>query len=466
MCRLNQTMRQSVGYVYQPQVNNNIATQNKQRDTIASCLSRSSNEGELGGEGFTDIVRDIFQKGSKVLQAANLVDKAYTSELGTAIRNQIPSSDDKARPGFAGERHMLLKLPNGKTGVANWMGPGTEVIKRLKRGDPGRTPSDTVAKMHDVQYGLAQGAPTKAKQAEMVRAADNRMVRTLKGIAAGKHGGDSQRNIQAGMRLIQAKVLGEDLGLLDKQQFSGPLAKLPEGEKQLLMAGQAALQQAGYGILPGQELKSKLLKKAARAKTRRKAIKKASYSKTLPSTKAYRLYGSGNGLLGFINTVLLPKLMRDVGVDTKHLNMTKVRGAVKRVVNMKNELPKLVAKLTKTILPILTRGKLRSLGLNVQGGNGVANGIMESLDRANIKLGEKLAKGMFKALKWFLSRQQGNGLKLAGSGLNLPGNGFWGDFAKGFKMVFKPGSKVLATVATALGQPEIGVPLGIVSELL
>ena len=46
------------------------------------------------------------------------------------------------------------------------------------------------------------------------------------------------------------------------------------------------------------------------------------------------------------------------------------------------------------------------------------------------------------------------------------GHGPWEDFKQGFTSVFKPGAAILGTVATALGQPEIGIPLGLISELM
>ena len=75
---------------------------------------------------------------------------------------------------------MILQLKNGKNGVANYMGPGTEVVKRLKRGDPGRTPADMVAKRHDIDYTLASGSRDEASQLKQIRTADNRMINSLK----------------------------------------------------------------------------------------------------------------------------------------------------------------------------------------------------------------------------------------------------------------------------------------------
>ena len=43
---------------------------------------------------------------------------------------------------------------------------------------------------------------------------------------------------------------------------------------------------------------------------------------------------------------------------------------------------------------------------------------------------------------------------------------FWHGFKRGFTSVFKPGAQVLAPIATALGQPEIGIPLGIVANAM
>jgi hypothetical protein len=48
----------------------------------------------------------------------------------------------------------------------------------------------------------------------------------------------------------------------------------------------------------------------------------------------------------------------------------------------------------------------------------------------------------------------------------MVGDGFWGDFKKGFLSVFKPGTKILGGIASALGQPEFGVPLEILSSAL
>ena len=39
-------------------------------------------------------------------------------------------------------------------------------------------------------------------------------------------------------------------------------------------------------------------------------------------------------------------------------------------------------------------------------------------------------------------------------------------FKTGFLSIFKPGAKILGTVATAVGVPEVGIPLSMISNML
>lgn len=478
MTRLNQSRRQLVGSVYSPQVNNNIGTVQYERNMAA--VQAQAFDYNMEGDGFGDIVRGIFNKGKQGLKyiwknkeaIAKKASDAYTGETGTALRNLIPDSDDTARPGFAGEKHAILELKNGKNGVANWMGPGTNVIARLKRGDPGRTPADMVAKKHDIGYTLASGEPTREKQLAKVREADNRMIRSLKGIQAGEHGGDASRNIQMGMRLIQAKTLGEDLGVLDKTKFAGDLKKISDADKVLLMSNNARLTQEGYGMLPGDQLKQKLLKKMVREKKMGKLgsgygkSNGTSYGKTLPSTKAYPLKGMGGkgDIMNFLMKGVIPSLIDTLGINPKVLPMGKIAPMVSKALDLakSGNLPSTISNLTKTLLPILTHGKLKTIGVKMSG-----KGIMDVVHASG--LDKKLASGLFGAFKHHRNQMavaQGKRPPypkgFSGKGLNLPGGSwgsFWKGFKKGFVSVFKPGAQILGTVASALGQPEFGIPL-------
>jgi hypothetical protein len=474
MTRLNQSRRQQIGYVYKPQVNNDIGlTQCGRKMKLVQIQSFDQNQ--MSGEGFMDIVRGIFNKGKEgakyLYDNKDKIADAYSGEIGTALRNMIPDSDENARPGFAGEKHMILQLKNGKNGVANYMGPGTEVIKRLKRGDPGRTPADTVAKRHDIDYVLAQGARTPADQFKQIRAADDRMINSLKKIQANK--GDAGRNIQAGMRLIQAKKLGEDSGILSKDKFAGPLKSISDADKILLMSNRARLTQEGYGLsLPGGSLKQKLIRNMVKQKKLKgsgKLITGQSMSKTLPGMKNYKLnprpiVGAG-AIADFVAEQALPSLAKTLGLPPSMLPTEQIKKVVNLGMSKTGKIGSTLDLVAKYAVPILTQMKIKKMT-----GKGMSGaGINKVLAKHNGKLQKTLKIGLMKALHSRLSsnnKQSGKGLNPAGKGLNPAGGSFWSDFKKGFTSVFKPFAKIAAPIATALGVPEIGVPLGIVGDML
>ena len=57
----------------------------------------------------------------------------------------------------------------------------------------------------------------RALQLKQIREADNRMVDSLNRL----DGKDSAFNIALGKKVIQGKMLGEDMGILDKELFAG-----------------------------------------------------------------------------------------------------------------------------------------------------------------------------------------------------------------------------------------------------
>mgnify|MGYP003636689733 FL=1 len=461
MTRLNQSRRQQIGYVYKPQVNNDIGlTQCGRKMNLVQIQSFDQNQ--MNGEGFMDIVRGIFNKGKQgakmLYDNKDKIADAYSGEIGTAIRNAIPDSDETARNGFAGEKHMILQLKNGKNGVANYMGPGTEIEKRLRRNDPGRTPADTVAKRHDLDYALAQGARTTAGQFKQVRAADNRMINSLKKIQASK--GDAARNIQAGMRLIQAKTVGEDAGLLSQSKFAGPLKNIPDADKVLLMSNRARLTQEGYGLsLPGGSLKQKLIRNMAKQKKLRgsgKRITGQSRSTTYPGMKNYKLnpkpiVGAG-AIADFIANKALPSLAKHLGLPPSMLPTEQIKKVVNLGMSKTGKIGSTLDLVAKYAVPILTQMKIKKMT-----GKGMSGaGVKKVLAKHNGKLQKSLKIGLMKALH----------SKMSGKGLNPAGGSFWSDFGKGFTSVFKPFAKIFAPIASAVGVPEIGIPLGIVGDML
>ena len=251
--------RQRLGFQYQPQRDNRIRDKvktnfNEYHSIAEDFYIKNEQQMDMGGEGIIDLAKKGYEK------AKNLFGKAsdlYESEIGTDLINALPSSDDTARPKFAGEKHAILQLANGKYGIANYMGPGTQVVKRIARGDPPRTLADKVAQRHDIDYTLASAMSSKEKQLKAVREADNRMINSLNRLEQGNL--DAKKNIMLGKQIIKGKTIAEDLGILDKSKFAGDLEKMSDADRMKLMAKRASLSQEGYG-LPGQKLKQKLIK--------------------------------------------------------------------------------------------------------------------------------------------------------------------------------------------------------------
>lgn len=373
-------------------------------------------QNSMAGEGIVDTVKSVYQKGKMGLTS---IMNNYTGDLGTAIRNAIPDSDNTARAGFSGEKHAILKLENGKMGVANYMGPGTNVMARLKRGDPGRTETDRASMAHDIRYGLAQNIGD-------IRNADKIMMTAVD--RASKNKTDAPMNI-AQARLIKAKMGLEDVGLLKRDAFGGKENFVSPEDKAFLTNKLKGLEQQGYGkkkLLPGDALKIKLLKQMGKG---------ASASRDLG--KPYKM--SGSGVLDFVIDNIIPKLMKSVGIKENSISKSQLKNIISKSMSLlKNgNMTTTIEHLSKTILPILSTLK----------GNGYIP------KNSKNKLLKSLNKGLKKSFKYY--------------GKGMVGDGWdWGEFKRGFLSVFKPGAKVLGTIATALGQPEIGIPLGILSSTL
>ena len=61
-----------------------------------------------------------------------------------------------------------------------YLGPGTRLKMRLKRGDPGKNRLDRIAKQHDIDYGKAKTLQDKWKaNAKMIKSIDKLSDKTL-----------------------------------------------------------------------------------------------------------------------------------------------------------------------------------------------------------------------------------------------------------------------------------------------
>ena len=422
--RLNQSQRQRFGYVYQPQVNNKITQPTARRDTYNVMLSEFSQGGSgccyqhQEGDGLFDIAKSIFQKGKKLVGKAS---DLYGSEIGKTVQNLLPSSDENARAGFTGEKHSLLQLPNGKLGVANYMGPGTHIIERLKRGDPPRTESDKVAQAHDIRYALASGVKSKEKQAQMIRDADQRMVNALDRIS--RAGTDDTKNIFIGKRLIQAKMLGEDAGVIPKGSFGGDLKNIPDDDRIMLMSKSAGLNQEGYG-LPGQALKRKLAKQmkgkglnpAGGGTTTRGG--RLSKGKSYGTTKGYALKG------GFLSLLapLLGTVARSVGTALLGDVVGKFLGGNGLIGDITGKASKILkGKTVGAITKIIGDITHSDLPKNIVEKTGKALELIHQLSDNNKTKQDKMmlvAKTLLPHVKKAIAtKMKGNGLNPAGGGM-------------------------------------------------
>ena len=356
------------------------------------------------GAGFSDIFNSLYSKAINVL----------------------PPSSSTSRPSYPGERHAILQLPNGLPGVANFVGPNTRVIDRLKRNDPGRTPTDFVAKRHDIDFSLAQSAPDKKTQLNLTRVADNRMINSLKKIQSGAHGGDRILNIQPALKGIQAKIGLEDAGLMDKSKFAGDLKTFSKSDKQLLESNRDTLEQAGYGTVD--YLKTQVLKKLQQEKN----------MNTKPMIKA-------PAIIRWIVKTELPKLEKMLDVKIPIGRLAPLLSSAIRTASGKSD-SVMLKMLGAVLLPLIISAKLKQQKLGVD-------------PLVIMRIREKLESKFHKEFKQSYNRQFKNDKSQKGGSL-------WSSFKSSFKTIFKPGSKILGGILTATGSPELGIPLTIVGDLV
>jgi len=159
------------------------------------------------------------------------------------ISNMFPSSDKNATIIEPDEKHGVLILPNGKIGRSNYMGPGTNLIKRLKRGDKPRTEMDELSRAHDIRYDLAQSQKD-------IEDADEIFIKGAKKIRKNKL--DNRINTYVGQIPIQAKLYAERKGLV-KPTFK-QINKFEKDDEKLLRDTLKTAIMKGYGIPSNKKL--------------------------------------------------------------------------------------------------------------------------------------------------------------------------------------------------------------------
>ena len=104
--------------------------------------------------------------------------------MGRTTRRRRPRASRRRRRRMVG-RGLDVQKWLAKTGIEfhwpgyQYMGPGTHLEKRLKRGDPGINRLDRIAKQHDIDYSRARSHQDKWK-------ADDKMIRAIQSLPGKK----------------------------------------------------------------------------------------------------------------------------------------------------------------------------------------------------------------------------------------------------------------------------------------
>ena len=339
----------------------------------------------------------------------------YSGQYATQLKNLLPNSDATGRPAFEGENHAILKLPNGRFGTSNFLGPGTHVVERIRRGDPPRTETDRVAQGHDLRYSLAHDVND-------VRRADNKMISKVAEIAKKKT--DNLWNINQA-RLISAKVVAEDIGFLKRDAFSGNLKKTRNASDTALLKNKLAqIEQEGYGkLLPVDRLKYSLLKKMVKSK-KGGSLSPAGVSRGGSLSPAGVMHGAG--IVEFLIKNVIPSILKSVNITRTipvEILKTIITNSIKLIKN--GSISSIVSHLSKTILPIIMQymsgsglrlagdRRMRGKGLHIPSlsGKGMS---MDALGKNKTKILAALSSGLKKKLtKYFKYKDSG---KMKGKG--------------------------------------------------
>ena len=141
----------------------------------------------------------------------------------------------------SGENHTLLYTGKGLLGLekASFMGPGTNLTKRLKMNSQPKSYSDTVSQAHDIRYGLSSNIKD-------IRDADEKFLKSLE--KAKNENLDYKFNIYQGDIGIKSKIFLEDYLKIKPDTFTDfGIEKLSVEEINLYRHKLKELEQKGFG---------------------------------------------------------------------------------------------------------------------------------------------------------------------------------------------------------------------------
>jgi len=147
---------------------------------------------------------------STVKKVGDVASELAFGKVGTTISNKLSEQFNKNpewRPGFAGEKHVVLNTKFGLT-RANFCGPNTQIVKRSNRGDVGVNQIDSACHKHDLLYHFA-------RTPEDIRRADREMIREVDNVT---DAGAVQKALAKGV--IKGKIAGEEIGIFGPETFT------------------------------------------------------------------------------------------------------------------------------------------------------------------------------------------------------------------------------------------------------
>lgn len=148
----------------------------------ALCNQSDIHERKLQTDGIHKLYGSGIIKNNELLQLAHEINNEHLSGGGfyDNVNNiskyvNIGLQTYKDLQKYDGEYHIPLFV-NNRLELASYMGPGTNLITRLKNNDKPKSYADLVSKLHDINYTLSQTVTNKDEQKKLVRDADNLML--------------------------------------------------------------------------------------------------------------------------------------------------------------------------------------------------------------------------------------------------------------------------------------------------
>jgi hypothetical protein len=182
-------------------------------------------------------------KKSKSSKGCGIYDKTVNFLTGSKLKD--------------GEKHAIIYDPiKKKYTAANYIGPGTDLLVRLRRGDPPITKADKVAMSHDISYSLS-------KDVNSIRAADAKMVKKLKELRKNKEDSafntiPAQIGIQANellAKILPTKYFDKFVNYMTNYKEEN--SKLSNDDQFLLQNKLKELESEGYGFKKKNKYKKK-----------------------------------------------------------------------------------------------------------------------------------------------------------------------------------------------------------------